>query len=179
MWYSYISIDIDRYFTKYLDIDRYRYTRHCSRTEWCEDPVQRLPIPLPAINRLQKSVYFCLKCRFSLTVNTNLPINQKRLTVADTKAMLITLIRPMVGPLQRARTAMVDDYTDWPTCSRQHSSAWVEIYYRSTGRSDWSLACRLIAFPAHSSRANSMPPPRTPTMGDCRPRLPAVCCRAK
>ena len=25
MWYSYISIDIDRYFTKYLDIDRYRY----------------------------------------------------------------------------------------------------------------------------------------------------------
>ena len=56
MWYSYISIDIDRYFTKYLDIDwyRYRYTRHCSRTEWCEDPVQRLPIPLPAINGIQK-----------------------------------------------------------------------------------------------------------------------------
>ena len=44
--------------------------------------------------------------------------NQKRLTVADIKAMLITLIRPMVGPLQRAWTAMADDYTDWPTCSR-------------------------------------------------------------
>jgi len=83
MWYSYISIDIDRYFTKYLDIDRYRYryTRHCSRTEWCEDPVQRLPIPLPAINRLQKSVYFCLKCRFSLTVNTNLPYGKQQKTL--------------------------------------------------------------------------------------------------
>jgi len=75
MWYSYISIDIDRYFTKY------RYTRHCSRTEWCEDPVQRLPIPLPAINRLQKSVYFCLKCRFSLTVNTNLPYGKQQKTL--------------------------------------------------------------------------------------------------
>ena len=81
MWYSYISIDIDRYFTKYLDIDRYRYryTLHCSRTEWCKDPVQRLPIP--AINRLQKSVYFCLKCRFSLTVNTNLPYGKQQKTL--------------------------------------------------------------------------------------------------
>ena len=80
MWYSYISIDIDRHFTKYLDIDRYRYTRHCSWTEWCEDPVQHLPIPLPAINRLQKSVYFCLKC-FSLTVNTNLLYGKQQKTL--------------------------------------------------------------------------------------------------
>jgi len=80
MWYSYIfSIDIDRYFSKYLNIDRYRYryTCHCSWTEWCEVPVQRLPIPLPAINCLQKSVYFRLKCCFSLTVNTNLPYGKQ------------------------------------------------------------------------------------------------------
>jgi len=64
MWYSYISIDIDRYFTKYLDIDRYRYTRHCSQTEWCKDPVQHLPIPLPAINRLQKVFTFVLNVVF-------------------------------------------------------------------------------------------------------------------
>ena len=64
MWYSYISIDIDRYFTKYLDIDRYRYTRHCSQTEWCKDPAQRLPIPLPAINRLQKVFTFVLNVVF-------------------------------------------------------------------------------------------------------------------
>ena len=66
MWYYYISIDIDRYFTKYLDIDRYRYryTRHCSQTEWCKDPVQHLPVPLPAINCLQKVFTFVLNVVF-------------------------------------------------------------------------------------------------------------------
>ena len=81
MWYSYISIDIDRYFTKYLDIDRYQYTRHCSQTEWCKDPVQHLPIPLPAINRLQKVFTFVLNVVFSLTVNTNLPYGKQQKTL--------------------------------------------------------------------------------------------------
>jgi len=75
MLYSYIYLDIDRY--------RYRYTCHCSWTEWCEVPVQRLPILLPAINCLQKSVCFCLKCRFSLTVNTNLPYGKQQKTLVS------------------------------------------------------------------------------------------------
>jgi len=59
-----LRFNIDRYFVKYLDIDRYRYTRHCSQTEWCKDPVQHLPIPLPAINRLQKVFTFVLNVVF-------------------------------------------------------------------------------------------------------------------
>ena len=82
--------------------------------------------------------------------------NQKRLTVADIKAMLITLIRPMVGPLQRAWTAMADDIRTGLLAAAflaflGVSRLQLEIYYRSTGRSDWSLTCRLIAFPAHRS----------------------------
>ena len=81
MWYSYISIDIDRYFTKYL---RYRSISIHPQLQ----PDRMVQRPSAAFTNTAtcnkpptKSVYFCLKYHFSLTVNTNFPYGKQQKTL--------------------------------------------------------------------------------------------------